>query len=59
MHELKTSYIAKVLTVLTNKSCAVCKNKIPCNKCLINRTIKIVDRINDGEPVIDNTRLKQ
>ncbi len=59
MHELKTSYIALVLTKLTNKSCSRCSHKIPCNKCLINRTIKIVDRINDGEPVIDDTRLKQ
>lgn len=58
MHELKTSYIALVLNKLTNKSCAVCKNKIPCNKCLINRIIKIADRINDGEPVVDDTRLK-
>lgn len=58
MYELKTSYISKTLTNFTQKFCKNCQ-KGNCTGCDAEPVIKIIDRINDGEPVVDDTRLKQ
>lgn len=58
MYELKTSYISKTLANFTQKFCKNCQ-KENCTGCDAESVVKIIDRINDGEPVIDDTRLKQ
>lgn len=58
MYELKTSYISKTLANFTQKFCKNCQ-KGNCRGCDAEPVIKIIDRINDGEPVVDDTRLKQ
>jgi len=57
MHELKTSFISKTLTEYTQKICRSCQ-KENCSGCDAEPVIKIIDRINDGEPVLDDTKLK-
>lgn len=57
MYELKTSYILKVLTEHTQQLCSICQ-KENCSSCNVEPVIKIIDRINDGEPVLDDTKLK-
>lgn len=56
MYELRTSFIAKTLAEYTQKICKECQKN--CTGCDAEPVIKIIDRINDGEPVVDDTRLK-
>lgn len=57
MHELKTSFISKTLKEYTQKICQSCQ-KENCSGCDAEPVIKIIDRINDGEPILDDTKLK-
>jgi len=64
MHELKTSFIAETLKNYTNDICSTCKTIYEqdadvCAGCRVQPLIKLLDRINDGEPVVEDTKLKE